>query len=204
MMRAAFILICLVPAAVEAFTPSSKCASTVRSSHLFMDKRKSRTKAGSQPQGFAGAIKNQQTKFPYAGSVRPGNQSPQRVVVDQNILRPDYADDGIPKKGRSSPLLPWVIEVKTPEEIEKMRAAGRLAREILDMAGRAVAVGVTTDEIDSLVHEATIKVRPKETLHMHCADIPILIFACRVACPGGGVSFSIELSRLSEIVLYFS
>lgn len=56
-------------------------------------------------------------------------------------------------------MLPWMIEVKTPEEIEKMRAAGRAAREILDLAGRMVAPGVTTDEIDALVHEETLKVR---------------------------------------------
>jgi methionyl aminopeptidase len=56
------------------------------------------------------------------------------------------------------PLLPWMIEVKTPEEIDKMRAAGKVAREILDLAGRAVAPGVTTDDIDALVHEETLKV----------------------------------------------
>jgi methionyl aminopeptidase len=54
-------------------------------------------------------------------------------------------------------MLPWIIEVKTPEEIEKMRAAGRVAREVLDIAGRAVQVGVSTDEIDALVHEETLK-----------------------------------------------
>jgi methionyl aminopeptidase len=54
--------------------------------------------------------------------------------------------------------LPWIIEVKTPEEIEKMRAAGRVAREVLDCAGRAVRPGITTDEIDNIVHAETIKV----------------------------------------------
>eukprot|EP00957_Ditylum_brightwellii_P056460 4279403-Ditylum_brightwellii.AAC.1 len=38
-----------------------------------------------------------------------------------------------------------------------MRASGRLAREVLDLAGRAVRPGVTTDEIDNIVHGATIK-----------------------------------------------
>jgi methionyl aminopeptidase len=56
-------------------------------------------------------------------------------------------------------MMPWIVEVKTPEEIEKMRAAGRVAREVLDIAGRAVRVGITTDEIDSLVHAETLKVR---------------------------------------------
>lgn len=55
-------------------------------------------------------------------------------------------------------MLPWMIEVKTADEILKMKMAGAMAREILDLAGRAVAVGVTTDEIDALVHEEIVKV----------------------------------------------
>lgn len=55
---------------------------------------------------------------------------------------PDYAEDGIPKA--RSALFPWIIEVKREEEIEKMRVAGRVAREVLDLAGRAVEAGVTT------------------------------------------------------------
>jgi methionyl aminopeptidase len=54
-------------------------------------------------------------------------------------------------------MLPWVIEVKTPEEIEKMKVSGRIARQVLDIAGQAVRVGMTTDEIDELVHEETLK-----------------------------------------------
>ena len=45
-------------------------------------------------------------------------------------------------------MLPWIVEVKTAEEIIKMRAAGKVAREVLDIAGKAVRPGITTDEID--------------------------------------------------------
>ena len=34
--------------------------------------------------------------------------------------------------------------MKKEDEIEKMRVAGRVAREVLDEAGRALGVGVTT------------------------------------------------------------
>ncbi|GKE37421.1 methionine aminopeptidase 1A [Tanacetum coccineum] len=37
-----------------------------------------------------------------------------------------------------------------------MRETNRIAREVLDAGARAVRVGVTTDEIDAVVHEATI------------------------------------------------
>lgn len=44
------------------------------------------------------------------------------------------------------------------EDLEESLAEdGRVAREVLDAAGRMVDVGVTTDEIDRLVHEEAIK-----------------------------------------------
>ena len=91
--------------------------------------------------------------FPYTGSVRPGKQSPMRKIPS-TILRPDYADDGRPKAKGS--LLPWQVEVKTAEDIAGMRIAGRVAREVLDAAGRMVAPGMTTDAIDELVTRETI------------------------------------------------
>ena len=69
-------------------------------------------------------------------------------------MRPDYAVDGQPKGGGS--LLPWQIEVKDEQDIAGMRTAGRIAREVLDMAGRMVAPGVMTDAIDEAVHAETI------------------------------------------------
>lgn len=45
------------------------------------------------------------------------------------------------------------VSIKTPEEIEKMRIAGRLAAEVLDMIGPHVKAGVTTEELNSICHE---------------------------------------------------
>ncbi len=45
------------------------------------------------------------------------------------------------------------ISIKTPEEIEKMRVAGRLAAEVLEMIGPHVQAGVTTDELDRICHD---------------------------------------------------
>jgi len=110
----------------------------------------------SNPKGFAGALRDLQlSTFQYTGSVKAGKQSPQRAVDDRNIMLPDYAKDGIPKA--FPPRFPWIIEVKTPEEIEKMRAAGRVAREVLDLAGKALYPGITTDEIDTLVYDESLK-----------------------------------------------
>ena len=43
--------------------------------------------------------------------------------------------------------------IKTPEEQDRMREAGRLAAQVLDMIGEHVVPGVTTDELNTLCHD---------------------------------------------------
>lgn len=45
------------------------------------------------------------------------------------------------------------ITIKTPDEIEKMRVAGRLAAEVLEMIEPHVQAGITTDELDRICHD---------------------------------------------------
>ena len=84
------------------------------------------------------------------GLVRPGRQSPRRTVP-AHIVRPDYALD---RHGR--PTARESARPKSAEEIALMRAAGRAAAEVLAEVGRAVAVGVTTDELDRVAHEGCV------------------------------------------------
>ncbi|MFA7269621.1 MAG: type I methionyl aminopeptidase [Sterolibacterium sp.] len=51
------------------------------------------------------------------------------------------------------------ISIKTPEEIEKMRIAGRLAGEVLDYIEPFVVPGVTTAELDRLCHVYMVDVQ---------------------------------------------
>ena len=44
------------------------------------------------------------------------------------------------------------VIIKTPDEIEKMRVAGRLAAEVLEMIEPHVQPGITTDELNELCH----------------------------------------------------
>ncbi|KAG0163013.1 Methionine aminopeptidase 1 [Apophysomyces sp. BC1034] len=94
--------------------------------------------------------------FNYAGPLRAVYPlSPRRVVPDA-IEKPDYSESGIPKSefavSRNAS-----IKVHTPEEIEGIRKACQFTREVLDIAAKAIRVGITTDEIDRIVHEATIE-----------------------------------------------
>ncbi len=45
------------------------------------------------------------------------------------------------------------VKIKTPQEIEKMRVAGRLAAEVLEMIAPHVQPGITTDELNRICHE---------------------------------------------------
>lgn len=51
------------------------------------------------------------------------------------------------------------ITIKTPAEIEKMRVAGRLASEVLEMIGPHVQAGVTTDELNQICHDYIVNVQ---------------------------------------------
>jgi methionyl aminopeptidase len=78
----------------------------------------------------------------------PGTLSPQREVP-AGIPRPEYV-------GRKAPRPFTGSEVKTPEIVERIRVASRIAAQALEEGGRQVKPGVTTDEIDRVVHEFLI------------------------------------------------
>lgn len=51
------------------------------------------------------------------------------------------------------------IKIKTAEEIDKMRVAGKLAAELLEMIEPHVKVGVTTEELDQICHKYITEVQ---------------------------------------------
>ena len=69
-----------------------------------------------------------------------------RRAVPAGIVRPTYVDRPAPERYTGS-------HVQTPETIEKMRVAGRIAAQALTAAAEVVAPGVTTDRIDAVAHE---------------------------------------------------
>ena len=59
--------------------------------------------------------------------------------------------------GMRSPISDMSVSIKTPEEITKMRVAGKLASEVLDFVGPHVKPGITTDELDKLCHDYMVE-----------------------------------------------
>jgi methionyl aminopeptidase len=51
------------------------------------------------------------------------------------------------------------ITLKTPEEQQKLRIAGALAADVLDMIGEHVVPGISTDELDRICHDYIVNVQ---------------------------------------------
>jgi len=77
--------------------------------------------------------------------LKPGVQTPRRPVPS-SIPRPEYVDKPAPKRDKGN-------GVRTPEVIEAMRVASKIAAQALEEGGKAVKPGNTTDDVDKVVHE---------------------------------------------------
>ena len=94
--------------------------------------------------------------FNFTGPLRPVYPLSEKREVPKSIPHPDYADDGIPKLGRSIVRSNKFQQLDAKAQ-EGMRKVCRLAREVLDIAAAAIRPGITTDEIDEIVHKACVE-----------------------------------------------
>jgi len=65
-----------------------------------------------------------------------------------------------------------VIPIKSSEEIEKMRIAGRLASDVLCMITPHVVAGITTDELNSLCHHYIVDIQHAIPAPLHYNGFP--------------------------------
>ncbi|KAJ2783925.1 hypothetical protein H4R18_001408 [Coemansia javaensis] len=77
---------------------------------------------------------------------KPAPRAPSLESVPAHIARPPYAESGTP------PRWPTRIPILAADEVARMRAAARIARDALALGGRMVRPGVTTAAIDAAVH----------------------------------------------------
>ena len=79
------------------------------------------------------------------GWLMPGVVTKQ-LDVPAAIVRPEYV-------GKNSPSEWTGGHVKNPEQVEKIRAAGKLAAQAIELAGSQITPGISTNELDVIVHE---------------------------------------------------
>lgn len=82
------------------------------------------------------------------GTLVPGAIAPP-LSVPANIAKPEYVGKDAPSKFTGS-------EVKSAETIEKIRVASKIAAQAIQEVGRAIAPGVTTNELDVIGHNFLI------------------------------------------------
>lgn len=78
------------------------------------------------------------------------------------------------------------ISIKTPAEQDKMRVAGRLAADVLDMIGAHVKPGVTTLELDQICHDFITQVQHAIPANLNYRGFPKTICTSvnHVVCHG--------------------
>jgi methionyl aminopeptidase len=78
------------------------------------------------------------------------------------------------------------VTIKSAEDQEKMRAAGRLAAEVLDMIEPHVVPGVTTEELDRICHDHIVNVQRAIPANVNYRGFPKTICSSvnHVVCHG--------------------
>ncbi len=84
----------------------------------------------------------------FVTAIQPYPISAERAVPEA-IARPGYVGKDLPEHYHGS-------HVQTPETIAKMRVAGRIAAQAIQAGAAIIAPGVTTEEIDAVIHDFLI------------------------------------------------
>jgi methionyl aminopeptidase len=82
------------------------------------------------------------------GNLIPGRISP-KLDVPASIPRPEYVGKAVPSKFTGS-------NIKTPEQIEKIRHSGKIAAQAIELVGQNAKPGISTDELDKIAHKFLI------------------------------------------------
>jgi methionyl aminopeptidase len=82
------------------------------------------------------------------GNLIPGRISP-KLDVPKSIVRPEYVGKPAPAKFTGS-------DVKTQEQIEKIRHSGKIAAQAIELVGQNAKPGITTDDLDKIAHQFLI------------------------------------------------
>ena len=124
--------------------------------------------------------------YTFSGALRPACVTPQRTIPD-GIAMPDYAlhPNGASRSEEADKRGSGRIHVHTAEEIDRLRVVCKLGREVMEIAGKYLKVGVTGDEIDRIVHAACVerKCYPSP-LNYYCFPKSVCVSPNEVICHG--------------------
>lgn len=77
-------------------------------------------------------------------------------MSDLTLSFTEYAKEVVKYRKKGIPTPPWNL-IKSEEQIEGIRKAGVINKKILDTVAEVIKVGMTTDEINTIVHNKTME-----------------------------------------------
>ena len=95
--------------------------------------------------------------FEYSGKLRAAYPLTPKRAVPEHIVRPDYAQNGKPISEIENDRT-GKIRILTELEQETLREVSLMSRKVLDAVASHVRPGITTDELDRILHEECIAV----------------------------------------------
>ncbi|EGV62688.1 Methionine aminopeptidase 1 [Yamadazyma tenuis] len=114
-----------------------------------------------------GEVYNPFPNFDFKGDLRPHYPLTPRRTIPKHIKLPDHAKGGRPL-GELANDRRGKITVLEGKDLEKIRKVGKLGREVLDAVAKHVRIGITTDELDAILH--------KECTKRNCYPSPLNYF----------------------------
>ena len=92
------------------------------------------------------------------------------------------------------------VSIKTPEDIAKMRVAGRLAAEVLQVIAPHVKPGVTTAELDRICHDHIVNVQDAIPANVGYKGFPATLCTSvnNVICHGDRKSTRLNSSHIQK------
>ncbi|CAH2351417.1 methionine aminopeptidase 1 [[Candida] railenensis] len=94
--------------------------------------------------------------YSYTGGLRAAYPLSARREVPKHIKRPDYAQAGRPISEIKNDRM-GKFTILAGKDLEKIRKVGKMSREILDITASHIRPGITTDELDAILHKECVK-----------------------------------------------
>ena len=95
-------------------------------------------------------------EYNYSGDLRALYPLTPRRAVPKHIKKPDYADNGRPISEIKNDRIGKITQL-TGKDLTKIRKVGILGREVLDITASYIKPGITTEELDAILHKECIK-----------------------------------------------
>lgn len=94
--------------------------------------------------------------YNFTGNLRPHYPLTPKRPLPKHIKMPDYAQNGRPISEMKNDRFGKITTISA-KDAEKIRKVAKISREILDITASHIKPGITTDELDAILHKECVK-----------------------------------------------